>query len=655
MTDPASWLRPFARARGTPAAATTSPNNPPSSSPQDSDANSNTVPPTPTSASLLTAASATDSSSSSSSSSFSAARDIGCRATSVFGHGWGSGSGGMASPTIPAPAPISMLPLTQVADEDDGDEPQHARERREGELVRMVEALMAVMAGKRDALDGIPARYNAHVLALIEGFARATRQLRGRDEQLAELRDLREKELEQFRGISEEWMKREEAYKAEIKRLELVLARESRDGVASVALARQESLVDRTGMKRFRARVNRISNSHEQDITADGEPTLPSGTQPAGLAQATTAYKTLGSIPRILDPNSDELISRLVVMREREQQRALHQQRRIRTPPANIHQSAIERVDHIHRNPMKDQKELSPFAEDLDILINKLPKSGKRRYKGRDCETSHPELRRQSSCQPPDALSSDCGSSGSSDSGNSTKAPSKLVDLTPAGQVKMLHTRLPDPKSHPSGTQAAQDGRLSGQEADRGGESSSQTPDLCSGDEGIFSTVMSTTPNSPARRNEPYRDAIADQGPARKQRSRVYSFQKGDDEILTLAQTPWDLQVYSLSTESERASQRADGPGAGVNLAAVSHVDTNKDAAPVPRQHASGVASVTASDGVVEATQHLGLGYGSLTPSTSTGSVIWVGAADTGAVKVTTLQTSTRTNTADGANVDARW
>lgn len=103
-------------------------------------------------------------------------------------------------------------------------------------------------------------------MALIEGFARATRQLRDRDERLAELRDLREKELEQFRGLSEEWMQREEGYKAEIKRLELVLARESRDGVASVALARQESLVDRTGSKKFRARVGRISNSLEQGM-----------------------------------------------------------------------------------------------------------------------------------------------------------------------------------------------------------------------------------------------------------------------------------------------------------------------------------------------------------------------------------------------------
>jgi hypothetical protein len=75
---------------------------------------------------------------------------------------------------------------------------------------------------------------------------------------------LREKELEQFAGISEEWLQREENYKAEIKRLELFLAKESKDGMASVALARSESIVDRAGSKRFHARVKRVSNSQNQ-------------------------------------------------------------------------------------------------------------------------------------------------------------------------------------------------------------------------------------------------------------------------------------------------------------------------------------------------------------------------------------------------------
>ncbi|KAK3373742.1 hypothetical protein B0T24DRAFT_488512, partial [Lasiosphaeria ovina] len=106
-------------------------------------------------------------------------------------------------------------------------------------------------------------RYNSYVLALLEGFAQTTRQLRNVQSDLDELKDLRKKELEQFRSISEDWMRREGEYKAEIKRLELTLAKESKDGVLSVALARQESVVDRSESKRFQARLKRMSISQE--------------------------------------------------------------------------------------------------------------------------------------------------------------------------------------------------------------------------------------------------------------------------------------------------------------------------------------------------------------------------------------------------------
>ncbi|KAK4657965.1 hypothetical protein QC762_202590 [Podospora pseudocomata] len=106
-------------------------------------------------------------------------------------------------------------------------------------------------------------RYNSHVLVLLEGFGHLVEQLNKTQEELAELKNLREKEVEQFRGISEEWIQRENGYKAEIKRLELVLAKESKNGVASVALARHGSLINRSGTKRFQARLKRLSSSQD--------------------------------------------------------------------------------------------------------------------------------------------------------------------------------------------------------------------------------------------------------------------------------------------------------------------------------------------------------------------------------------------------------
>lgn len=94
-------------------------------------------------------------------------------------------------------------------------------------------------------------------MTLLEGFICLTQRLHEATNELSELKTLREKELEEFRDLSEEWLQRENDYKAEIKRLELVLAKESKDGVGCVAVSRHNSIVDRSGSKRFQARVKR--------------------------------------------------------------------------------------------------------------------------------------------------------------------------------------------------------------------------------------------------------------------------------------------------------------------------------------------------------------------------------------------------------------
>ncbi|KAK3378318.1 hypothetical protein B0H63DRAFT_479546 [Podospora didyma] len=182
-------------------------------------------------------------------------------------------------------------------------------------LMQLVETLQAAMISKRDALAPIPVMYNAYVLALLEGFGRVTKELRTAEDRLDELKNLREKELEQFRSMSEEWMRREGDYKAEIKRLELTLAKESKDGVLSVALARQESKIDRSASKRFQARLKRLSNSQEQELNKK----IPEEEerQKVDLSEATACYKTIGDMPRIHDPNNDVLMSRFVEEREK--------------------------------------------------------------------------------------------------------------------------------------------------------------------------------------------------------------------------------------------------------------------------------------------------------------------------------------------------
>jgi hypothetical protein len=64
-------------------------------------------------------------------------------------------------------------------------------------------------------------------------------------------------------------MQQEATYKAEIKRLELIIAKTSREGMATVALARSGTLVDRRRARGFVARLQRMSNSHETSDLGD--------------------------------------------------------------------------------------------------------------------------------------------------------------------------------------------------------------------------------------------------------------------------------------------------------------------------------------------------------------------------------------------------
>ncbi|KAK2072541.1 hypothetical protein P8C59_006889 [Phyllachora maydis] len=167
----------------------------------------------------------------------------------------------------------------------------------------MVETLQVAMISKRDALAPLPVMYNSYILALVEGFAKLHEKLEACEMDLKELKFQREKDLEQFGAMSEEWMQRDDSYKKEIKRLELLLAKESKDGMASVVLARSDTLVDRSGSTHFQSRLKRLSSSHDGCRERDCRSQLQS-IQRAHFPQGNTHHKTVGNIPRILDPHT---------------------------------------------------------------------------------------------------------------------------------------------------------------------------------------------------------------------------------------------------------------------------------------------------------------------------------------------------------------
>ncbi|EGO60768.1 hypothetical protein NEUTE1DRAFT_119886 [Neurospora tetrasperma FGSC 2508] len=289
------------------------------------------------------------------------------------------GSGGSTSrftffrPLTPsaaaAPAPsLSALPLrnwsaTNGDDEDDwlgGLRRNAARGSpwHNPNLMQMAETLQAVMMTKGDSMAPLPVQYNSLVHNVLEGFAHLTKRLQALEQELAELKNLREKELEQFRGISEEWIQRENGYKAEIKRLEVVLAKESKDGLASVTLARQDTLIDRSGSKRFQAKLKRMSTTANRDRAGesddDGDKVVDErfgGEKTRDRTQSGIRESSL----RILPVDNDARISQMVKKRAMEDKRWRRSQLQpsMDTPPTCVEETLVDSSSPTSPSPTK--------------------------------------------------------------------------------------------------------------------------------------------------------------------------------------------------------------------------------------------------------------------------------------------------------------
>ncbi|KAI0904098.1 hypothetical protein F4823DRAFT_233536 [Ustulina deusta] len=133
-------------------------------------------------------------------------------------------------------------------------------------LDQMVEALQVLLM-THGALEPIPIQYNSYVLHLVEGFAVAQENIRKAEAAYREAKQSLEHNLEQFRLVADDWLERESQYRAEVKRLEVLLSKCSRSGLEAVALARTNSIVDRNGSEgaRFLSQLNKLRKDHAND------------------------------------------------------------------------------------------------------------------------------------------------------------------------------------------------------------------------------------------------------------------------------------------------------------------------------------------------------------------------------------------------------
>ncbi|KAI8952635.1 hypothetical protein F4801DRAFT_577162 [Xylaria longipes] len=158
-------------------------------------------------------------------------------------------------------------------------------------LDQMVKALQVSLM-TRDVLEPIPIEYNSYILHLIEGFAKAQSKIRKAEGAYQELQQSLEQNLEQFRLAVNDWRKRESRYQAEVKRLEVLLSKSSPDGLEAVALARTNSVIDRSGTKRrgLLSRLNELKMDHFDGSSSPSAPLAP-------------------TTPKILDNDNDFFIS----------------------------------------------------------------------------------------------------------------------------------------------------------------------------------------------------------------------------------------------------------------------------------------------------------------------------------------------------------
>ncbi|KAJ1329169.1 hypothetical protein MN608_05902 [Microdochium nivale] len=241
--------------------------------------------------------SATPTASSSSSASAAAGEnhhDIITAVSAANGGGSGSSSSRVVTPTTTSSLPPRRPPLlpskkasymslrsrkvfsADPADHHDDDEP-HAvifvRERDNlccpPKVEELAGSVQNVLLSRGGASAPLPVEYNANVLHVVDGLFKAQADLRKSEGARAEMGRQYELERREWLELADEWMAREQQYKAEVKRLELALSQISPKGVEAVAVARSNSIIDRSGTKRMASRIQHMRESPKRVPSSD--------------------------------------------------------------------------------------------------------------------------------------------------------------------------------------------------------------------------------------------------------------------------------------------------------------------------------------------------------------------------------------------------
>ena len=106
---------------------------------------------------------------------------------------------------------------------------------------QLVEMLKVVMMNQ-NTMDPVPVQYNSTILHALEAYQDLTLQLIAKEQATEVLKLSHTKDIKDFEELAAEWQQKETDYKAEIKKLEVLLSR-TEGGMESVSVARSRSVI----------------------------------------------------------------------------------------------------------------------------------------------------------------------------------------------------------------------------------------------------------------------------------------------------------------------------------------------------------------------------------------------------------------------------
>ncbi|KAK1659269.1 hypothetical protein BDP55DRAFT_563425 [Colletotrichum godetiae] len=221
----------------------------------------------------------------------------------------------------------------------------------------MINALHRTMMTK-NVLDPVPREYNSYILHLLEGYWNLQERLEKTEQELAEEKETKLKSLEEFTKMSEEWELKEADFRAEIKRMELVLVDVAPAGVGAVVLARSGSLVDRSARssRLFKARIEKAKESPHKG----------------------RSHLNSVSMQVNLDDNADVELSKGLRKAERRQQRASERGKKKHLfPPANVEWDSSEEEEAYKSASVQETAKLSGLESTKSRLSRRAAQTAK--------------------------------------------------------------------------------------------------------------------------------------------------------------------------------------------------------------------------------------------------------------------------------------